>query len=101
MAAFLPPFVVENMWFIMLVASLITWPLAWVADNVFADSAFGIFGNYVFLMSGSLLGGTGLMLHLGSASPVLNQPHLPFFAAAAGAAACMLLACFVKRLLFR
>ena len=101
MAAFLPPFVMEHLWFIVLVAGLLTWPLAWFADNIFGENAFGILGNYTFLMSGSLVGGIWLMLHMGSASQVMNQPHLPFFAASGGAAACMLAACFVKRLIVR
>lgn len=96
-----PSYFTENLWFIALVASGITFPLAWIADGVFKDNAFGLMGNYVLLMIGAYGGAAWLMLFIGSASRVMALPHLPFFAAAAGAAAIMLSACFVKRLVTR
>lgn len=101
MAGFLPPFVMDNLWFIILIASVLTWPLAWLADGTFKHNAFGIFGNYLILMVGSLTGATWLMVHFGSATRVINEPHLPFFAAVAGATFCILAACFLKRLMIR
>lgn len=101
MDGLLPPFVVDNAWFIVLVASLLTWPMAWLADGAFKDNAFGIFGNYVLIMIGSLVGATWLMVHIGSATQVMNAPHLPFFAAVAGAVTVILGACFLKRLVTR
>jgi uncharacterized membrane protein YeaQ/YmgE (transglycosylase-associated protein family) len=101
MTAFLPPFVMDNLWFIFLIASVLTWPMAWLADGAFKDNAFGLMGNYILLMIGSLVGATWLMLHIGSATQVMNQPHLPFFAAVAGASTLILAACFLKRLVTR
>lgn len=101
MAGFLPPFVMDNLWFIFLIASVLTWPMAWFADGAFKDNAFGLMGNYVILMIGSLIGATLLMVHVGSANQVINAPHLPFFAAVASASTLILAACFLKRLLSR
>ncbi len=101
MANYLPPFVMDNLWFIILVASFLTWPAAWIADGVFKDRAFGLFGNYFFLMIGSLVGATWIMMHLGSAHRTMSMPHLPFFAAVAGASVVILVACFLKRLVNR
>lgn len=96
-----PSYFTENLWFIALVASGITFPLAWIADGVFKENAFGMIGNYVLLMIGAFAGAAWLMLFIGSATRVMALPHLPFFAAAGGAAALILSACFVKRLIMR
>lgn len=101
MVGLLPPFVMDNVWFIFLIASVLTWPMAWCADGAFKDNAFGLIGNYMILMVGSLIGATWLMIHVGSANHVINQPHLPFFAAVAGATTLILGACFIKRLMMR
>ena len=101
MTGLLPPFVMDNLWFIFLIASVLAWPMAWISDGVFKDNAFGLFGNYLLLMTGSLVGATWLMLHIGSAIRVMNMPHLPFFAAVAGSATFILGACFLKRLIVR
>lgn len=97
----LPSYFTENIWFIVLVGSAITFPLAWIADGVFKDNAFGMIGNYILLMIGAIGGAAWLMLFIGSATRVMALPHLPFFAAAGGAAALMLSACFIKRLVTR
>lgn len=96
-----PSYFTENLWFIALVASGITFPLAWIADSVFGENAFGLIGNYILLMIGAFGGAAWLMLFIGSATRVMSLPHLPFFAAAAGAAALILSACFIKRLVRR
>lgn len=97
----LPSYFTENIWFIVLVGSAITFPLAWIADGVFKDNAFGMIGNYILLMIGAIGGAAWLMLFIGSATRVMALPHLPFFAAAGGAAALILSACFIKRLVTR
>lgn len=101
MSSILPPFVSDNLWFILLVATALTWPMAWLADGAFKDNAFGLMGNYVILMVGSLSGATLLMLYVGSARRVMDAPQLPFFAAVAGATVLILAACFLKRLVMR
>lgn len=98
---FLPSYFTENLWFILLVGSAITFPLAWIAEGVFKENAFGLIGNYILLMIGAFGGAAWLMLFIGSASRVMAAPHLPFFAAAAGAAAVILSACIVKRVVTR
>lgn len=100
MTAF-PSYFTENLWFIALVGSAITFPLAWIADGAFKETAFGLMGNYILLMIGAYGGAAWLMLFIGSATRVMALPHLPFFAAAGGAAAVILSACFVKRLVTR
>lgn len=101
MMAVFPSYFTENLWFILLVGSAITFPLAWIAEGVFRDSAFGLIGNYILLMIGALGGAAWLMLFIGSANRVMAAPHLPFFAAAGGAAVMILSACVVKRLVTR
>ncbi|MFK7793328.1 MAG: hypothetical protein AB8B88_11745 [Devosiaceae bacterium] len=101
MTGLLPPFVMDNLWFIFLTASVLTWPMAWISDGFFKDNAFGLWGNYAILMTGSLGGATLLMLYIGSATQVMNAPHLPFFAAMAGASMLILTACFIKRAVIR
>ena len=101
MSGVLPPFVMDNLWFVFLVASVLTWPMAWLADTAFKDGAFGLLGNYVLLMIGSLGGAVWLMIHIGSANRVMSMPHLPFFAAMAGATAIILAACFLKQIVRR
>jgi uncharacterized membrane protein YeaQ/YmgE (transglycosylase-associated protein family) len=101
MSGLLPPLVMDNLWFILLIASVLTWPMAWLADGAFKDNAFGLIGNYLILMVGSLVGATWLMIHVGSANQVMNAPHLPFFAAVAGASVLILGACFLKRVVSR
>lgn len=100
MAAF-PAYFTDNLWFIILVGSALTFPLAWIADGVFKENAFGVMGNYILLMIGAYGGAAWLMLFIGSATRTMALPHLPFFAAAGGAAAVILSACFVKRLVVR
>lgn len=97
MLGHVPNFVMDNLWYILLIASLLTWPMAWLADGAFKENGFGLLGNYVLLMIGSLAGGFCIMLYMGSANQVMNAPHLPFFAAVAGASVLILTACFIKR----
>lgn len=99
MTMMLPAFFTDNLWFVLLVAAATTFPLAWIADAVFQDRAFGLIGNYVFLMTGALGGATWLMLAIGSATRAMQAPELPFFAAVAGAAATILVAATIKRFL--
>lgn len=101
MSGMLPSFVMDNFWFICLVASALTWPMAWIADSAFKENAFGLMGNYVLLIIGSLGGAIWMMIYVGSASRVMSMPHLPFFAAMAGAATVVLAACFLKRMIVR
>lgn len=101
MTMMIPTFLEQNFWFVLLVASGITFPLAWIADSILGDGAFGLIGNYVFLMLGALGGGVAVMLFIGSATQVMSNPHLPFFSASAGAACMILTACMLKRLVTR
>ena len=97
----LPGFFLDNFWFIILIASAITFPLAWVADAAFGEQGFGLIGNYILLMIGSICGAAALMLYWGSATRVMDAPHWPFFAAAAGGTTLILAACLLKRLIRR
>lgn len=99
MTMMLPAFFTDNLWFIVLVTLAAAFPLAWIAEAVFGDRAFGLIGNYVFLMTGALGGASWMMLSVGSATRVMQNPELPFFAAAGGAAALILVAAGIKRLM--
>jgi hypothetical protein len=101
MFGYLPNFVMDNLWYVILVASLLTWPMAWLADGAFQHHGFGLLGNYLLLMIGSLGGAIWIMIHMGSAAQVMSAPQLPFFAALAGASALILSACLLKRFLVR
>ncbi|MEM6382753.1 MAG: hypothetical protein AAF739_08775 [Pseudomonadota bacterium] len=93
----LPNYFVDNLWYISLVASFVTFPLAWVADAVFKHRAFGVIGNYILLMIGSLSGIALFMYYSGGASRSISEPELAFFSAAAGASMIIVTAGVVKR----
>lgn len=97
----LPAFVADNSAIIMIIASAITLPMAWISDAALRDLGFGYVGNYVLLWIGCLLGAGGVMLHVGSAERFLANMQWSFLAAAAGAVTTILTACLVKRLLPR
>ncbi|MBV6657725.1 MAG: hypothetical protein KI785_08165 [Devosiaceae bacterium] len=95
----LPGFFMDNLWFVFLVGSAVAFPLAWVADSVFAERGFGFMGNYIFLITGALGGAAWMMLYTGSATRVMDAPQYPFFAAVAGSFVVLFLAATVKRFL--
>ena len=97
----LPAFVADNSTIILIIASAITLPMAWISDAALRDLGFGYVGNYVLLWAGCLFGAVGFMLHLGSAERMMGALEWYFMAAAGGAITVILLACIIKRLFIR